>query len=43
MNDQRADKRSAASKYGKWSSIPIFPLFVLDGDKWRDVVSWLEL
>lgn len=34
MNDPRADKRSAASIYGKWSSILVFVIiYLLDGAK----------
>lgn len=36
MNDPRADKRSAASIYGKWSSILAFVIvYLLDGAKRR--------
>lgn len=44
MNDPRADKRSAASIYGKWSSILVFIIiYLLDGVQRRHFMFLIEI
>lgn len=44
MNDPRADKRSAASIYGKWSSILVFIIiYLLDGAQRRHFMFLIEI
>lgn len=43
MNDQRPDKSSAASIYGKCSSIPFFIFFVIRCSREADLMVFVEI
>lgn len=43
MINPRADQRSAAGIYGKWSSILMFFFLVVDGAKRRDIMVLVEI